>query len=260
MGVVLRSMIWILGVLGLVIGSFLNVLIWRLNDEKAPKFWQGRSLCPKCKHTLSWRDNIPLLSFILLAGKCRYCRKPISLQYPVVELTTAVVTILVGFGGLSDSGELRNLSWTLGTLAISWAFIVIFFADWIYGLIPDEMEVVIVVVTILRDLSDLRILGQNALVGVVCALAFFLVVLATKFRGMGLGDVKLAFVMGFLLGFPGALVAFWSSFLLGGAYAMALLLLKRRKFHDTIALGPFLVIGTVVAVLWSRQILQIVGL
>ncbi|MDO8515451.1 MAG: prepilin peptidase, partial [bacterium] len=60
-------------ILGLCVGSFLNVLIWRLNDEKAPKFWQGRSLCPKCKHQLSWKDNIPLLSFILLNGRCRYC-------------------------------------------------------------------------------------------------------------------------------------------------------------------------------------------
>lgn len=248
--------------IGLVFGSFLNVLIWRLDDEKAPKFWQGRSLCPKCKHSLAWYDNIPLVSYLLLGGKCRHCKKKISLQYPIVELTTAVSTVIVGLLTLNNFSFFEFL----GILIITYAFIVIFFADWIYGLIPDEMEIVIVILTALLIVSTTETsliatkMGQNFLVGVVSLLAFFLVVVATKFRGMGLGDVKLAFVIGFLLGWRGALVSFWMCFILGGLFAISLLVLKRRKFRDTIALGPFMVIGTLIAVLWENQILRLIGL
>lgn len=246
----------VLFLFGLVFGSFLNVLIWRLDVDKAPKFWQGRSMCPKCKHSLAWQDNIPLLSYMLLVGKCRYCRKPISLQYPIVELTTAVVTVVVGWITL---GHISLLG-LLGYLIVSYAFIVIFFADWIYGLIPDEMEIVIVVVSALGYLGNLGILSVNLMVGLASAAAFLLIVVATRFRGMGLGDVKLAFVIGFLLGFPLSLLAFWVSFVLGGIFALGLLILHRKKFRDTIALGPFLVLGTLIATLWGRQILQLAGI
>jgi prepilin signal peptidase PulO-like enzyme (type II secretory pathway) len=153
---------------------------------------------------------------------------------------------------------------------ISYSFIVIFFADFIYGLIPDEMEVVIVILTIIYNLQFSQLhqgfAGQaifklipNFVVGLASALAFFLVVLATKFRGMGLGDVKLAFVMGFLLGWRGALVAFWFSFILGGIFAILLLMLRRKNFRETIALGPFMVLGTLIAALWSNKLLAILG-
>lgn len=237
------GLICVLGLFGLIIGSFLNVLIWRLNDEKAPKFWQGRSICPKCKHELSWNDNIPLLSFIVLSGRCRFCQKPISRQYPIVELVTAGATVLtVGF--LSNLSFLSVLSY----LIIVYAFIVIFFSDLEYQLIPDEMVVVIVVLSFLRG---------NLIVGLLAALGFFLVVLATKFRGMGLGDVKLAFAMGLLLGFPAVVVAVWFAFVLGGVFAVGLLLLHRKNIHETMALGPFLVLGTLIAALWSQKILAI---
>ena len=126
-------------IFGLCFGSFLNVLIWRLNDDKAPKFWQGRSLCPKCKHQLSWQDNIPLFSFLSLGGKCRYCHKKISLQYPLVELLTALVTVLLATNFIS--------------LLTAYCFIVIFFSDWIYGLIPDEATIVLTIIGVILNLS-----------------------------------------------------------------------------------------------------------
>ncbi len=219
-------------------------------------------MCPKCKHPLSWRDNIPLLSFVLLSGRCRFCRKPISWQYPVVELATVVVTVIVGFGWLGSLGWLG----VLGVLVIAWAFIVIFFADFLYGLIPDEMEVVIVGAALalkISQIGQIGLIGQiwsDGVAGLVSGLAFLAIVVATRFRGMGLGDVKLAFVMGFLLGFPKVLVAFWFAFILGGVYALFLLGLRRKKIHDTIALGPFLVIGVAIAAGWSGQLLQLIGL
>lgn len=238
-------------IMGLAVGSFLNVLIWRLNDDKVPKFWQGRSICPMCRHELSWKDNIPLLSFLFLKGRCRYCWGKISWQYPVVELVTAGT--FVGIGELGNWGI--GGIWLSGLAAV---FIVIFFSDLIYGLIPDEAVAAGIGLSFLSYLGHLSDLGVATATGIISSLAFFLVVVATRFRGMGLGDVKLAFLMGLLLGWPKTLVAFWSAFVLGGMVAVFLLLLKRTKLSATIALGPFLVIGTIISALWSKQILHLV--
>lgn len=226
-------MILLSAVFGLVIGSFLNVLIYRLNAEKAPQWWQGRSVCPQCKKPIAWFDNIPLLSFVALGGRCRRCRTRISWQYPLVELVTAI-----SFGLIGPSPLL---------LILAAVFIVIFFSDWIYGLIPDEMIIVGSVATIF--------LGPNLLVGIFSALGLFSIVLATKFRGMGLGDVKLAFLMGLNLGWPKILVAFWAAFVLGGLAALMLLLLKKVRLSDRMAFGPYLVLGTIFSALWTGEIL-----
>lgn len=219
---------------GLCFGSFLNVLIWRLNDDKAPRFWQGRSLCPKCKKQLSWKDNIPLVSFLLLNGRCRYCRKKISIQYPLVELLTATITVILGF----------NLY-----LLIAYCFIVIFFSDWIYGLIPDETTLILSIIGILNNLGNLW-------VGLIAFLILLTLFIITKGRGIGFGDVKLIFPLGLLLGWPGIFVMFYTASILGGLYAFILLLLHRKKFGDTIALGPFLIIGTVIALCVKPSLLS----
>lgn len=229
--------------LSLTVGSFLNVLIWRLNEEGVPKWWEGRSLCPRCRKEISWKDNIPLVSFVWLKGKCRWCHKRISWQYPIVELVTAVTFLIIG--------------WQPSMLLIASCFIVIFFSDWVYGLIPDEMVAAAIFLSLLGYLSHLGDLGMAAATGLVSALFFFLIVLVTRFRGMGLGDVKLAFLMGIFLGYPRALVAFWAAFILGGLAAVMLLVLRRKKFSETIAFGPYLVLGTVLSALWTNSILQV---
>mgnify|MGYP001594479764 CR=1 FL=1 len=225
-------MIIFLFIIGLCFGSFLNVLIWRLNNKNVPKFWQGRSICPKCRHILSWADNIPLLSFIFLRGKCRYCKKPISWQYPVVEIITAVLFLLIGF---------HPVIWAIGSV-----FIVIFFSDLIYGFIPDEMIIVGVILSI----------PGNLLVAAGTALPFFIF---AKLKMMGEGDIGLAFLMGLLLGWPKVGVALWSGFIVGGLTAIILILLKKTKISATIPLGPFLILGIIIAVLWSDKIFKIIG-
>lgn len=243
----------VLFLFGLSVGSFANVLTYRLNDEKAPKFWQGRSLCPKCKHQLSARDNIPLLSFLLLHGRCRYCHEPISWQYPLVEASTAVAFVLVWFLSPAEHGLFVKLD----LLAIAATFIVIFFSDLIYGLIPDEMILTGALGALIYNLQFSN-LGPYLLTGILSSFSFLLVVVATKFRGMGLGDVKLAFLIGLLLGWPRTLVSFWSAFIIGGVVAVTLLILRKTKLSATIPLGPFLVIGTLVAALWSKELLTLV--
>ncbi len=236
----------LIGIIGLAFGSFANVLIYRLCDPKAPKFWQGRSLCPKCQKQIAARDNIPLLSFCLLRGKCRWCHRPIGWHYPLVEGLTALSFVLCFV--LTPTAAVTSLLLCL----IAFSFIVIFFADLHYGLIPDEM-------LILSGLAGLAISPAYLLIGLATSLGFFLVVLITWFRGMGLGDVKLALVMGLLLGWPNILVALWVAFVSGGLVATLLLLLKKTKLSATIPLGPFLIVGTLIAALWSQELLTLVG-
>ncbi|MCL5432084.1 MAG: prepilin peptidase [Patescibacteria group bacterium] len=222
--------------LGLIIGSFLNVLIYRLNTPKAPKWWQGRSFCPRCRHQLSWTDNVPLLSFLLLKGNCRYCHKKISWQYPVVELVTAASFAVIGFQPA-----------LLGLAAV---FIVIFFSDLIYGLIPMEMIVMGSFLALILNLVP------NLLTGILSGLIFWFIVRITRGKGMGEGDIYLAFLIGWVMGWPQTLIAFWIAFVLGGAWALALLVLKKVRFSDTIALGPFLVAGVVLAALCAPLLLS----
>lgn len=248
-------MVLILFCLGLILGSFGNVLIYRLNVENVPKFWQGRSICPHCKKNILWQDNIPLLSYILLKGRCRFCHHQIGWQYPVVELITALVFAFIWIFSPTLSPNVK-----LFELSIAFIFIVVFFSDLIYGLIPDEMVGTGVVVAILGRLLFWGDLKSAVLAGLGSGLAFFLIVLFTKFRGMGLGDVKLALLMGVLLGFPQVLVAFWSAFIIGGSAAVLLLILKKVRFSATIPLGPFLVLGVIISALWSDKLLALIGL
>lgn len=226
-------------IIGLCFGSFLNVLIWRLNNKNVPKFWQGRSICPQCRHSLSWMDNIPLLSFIFLRGKCRYCKKAISWQYPIVELVTAIIFALTGFNPV--------------ILALGCVFIVIFFSDLIYGFIPDEMIAAATSIFILSNLGNLSFLG-NLGVAAATAIPFFIF---AKLKMMGEGDIGLAFLMGLLLGWPKVGVAIWSGFIVGGLTAIILILLKKTKISATIPLGPFLIIGIIISILWTNNILAI---
>lgn len=218
---------------GLIIGSFLNVLIYRLNNPKAPKFWQGRSICPGCKRQLSWFDNIPLISYISLLGKCRYCNKKISWQYPLVELLTSIVFAYIGLQPV--------------LLGLACVFIVIFFSDLIYGFVPDEMIILGLI---------LSIGYRNILVAILASLPFLVL---AKFKKMGYGDVTLVFLLGFVEGFPKILVALWIGFIIGGVFAIILLMLRKTKLSATIPLGPFLIIGLLISALWSNQILKLLG-
>jgi len=142
---------------------------------------------------------------------------------------------------------------------IAYIFIVIYFSDLIYGLIPDEMILVGLVLGFINLLGNTNSLVNGVFSGMIASVLFLAVFLLTKQRGMGFGDVKLAFLMGLILGWPKILVAFWFAFVVGGGVALVLLLLRKTKLSATIALGPFLIFGLVVSALWSDVFLRFVG-
>jgi len=241
---------------GLAVGSFLNVLIDRLpKDESVIK---GRSYCDRCKKPLLWYDLIPLLSFLILKGKCRNCHSPISYFYPTVELITGVIFVFL-FIFLPQENikyQISNIKYVISLiyyLFITSSLIIIFFTDLKYGIIPDK----IVYPAVLVSLFYLFIIHNSLfLIHVMSALGaflFFLILyLGTKGRGMGFGDVKLVFLLGLFLGWPKVIVAFYIAFLTGAVVGCILILWgKKRLTGGTIAFGPFLVLGAIISLFWA---------
>lgn len=226
---------WFVGLFGLAAGSFLNVLIDRL--PRGRNVIMGRSQCDYCGKTLRWFELIPLISFLVQRGRCRRCHKKLSWQYPIVELVTAV-----GFIFLAPS------YWIIFS-----SLLVIYMADLKYQIIPDSM----IVVGVIGVIGAMGVIGGNVMAGIGASLFFFLLWLITHGKGMGLGDVKLAFLMGLLLGFPNIIIASYSAFLTGATSGVILILLGKKKLKEKIAFGPFLVTGTVVALMWGEQVMTV---
>ena len=175
-----KEMIFLTFCGGLLIGSFLNVLIYRL--PRGLSFTKGRSFCPKCKKQINFSDNIPLMSFVLLKGRCRFCHSSISWRYPVVELTTGVLFVLAAQNKLGRLGELRLLGVGdfLLTILLFSGLIVIFFIDLEHQIIPDEIIFPLIVLFSLRQffpfptsLSSFSLLTSHSLLQLFSLLCFY---------------------------------------------------------------------------------------
>lgn len=221
--------LFILGV-GLALGSFLGALTHRLPRKET--FVSGRSRCDQCASQINWYDNIPLLSFLLLGGKCRNCHKPISIRYPLIELATAL-----GVLGI----YILNLEFPIFLIVILLITISIFVIDLEKKIIPDELIFTGLGVTALAI-----ILGWNGSFylhffgGFASGLFLLLIHLITRGGGMGLGDVKYALFAGTFLGWPKAAPWLFLSFLTGAAVGVILILLGKAKLGKHIAFGPYL--------------------
>lgn len=254
-------------ILGLCVGSFLNVLIDRLPQGERIG---GRSRCDYCKRQLAWSDLIPVVSYVVAGGRCRYCKKRVSWYYPLVELLTSGV--FVGIFIFSISAEIPRLPFdftqgslgmTISAYAIASALIVIFFADLKYHIIPDEATFALIIFSLLSIFSSypphllppLHLLLSNLIGGVSLLLTIYFIFFVTRGRGMGFGDVKLAFAMGFLLGLSGGFLALYIAFVTGGIVGLALLLLRKKGLKSKLPFGPFLVLGTAAMLLAGKAIM-----
>ena len=248
--------------LGLCVGSFLNCVIYRLEQKKSLK---GRSFCPRCEHKLCWKDLFPVFSFLFLGGKCRYCKAKISWQYPAVELVTAMIFLLISKYTINFTRA--NFVVYLGLLFyfyIARALIIIFVYDLKHYIIPDKILFPAIFLTFLNLIFNFKFLPAQAGKILNCAAAaalasgFFLAVfLITKGRGMGFGDVKLATLMGLLLGFPNILVALFLDFFFGAIMGIILMVAKKKSLKSEIPFGPFLIAGTFLSLFWGSEIIQL---
>lgn len=238
---------------GLILGSFLNCIIYRL--ETGQSFVKGRSFCPHCKETLQWHDLIPVLSFLYLRGKCRYCKTEISWQYPLVEIATALLFL---FLFISRYNFLFNI-------LIVPALIIIFVYDLKHYIIPNKVIYPAIIGIFLWQLiftishfhSYFINIFITALYSAVGAALFFLaIVLITRGKGMGIGDIKLAFLMGFILSWPDILIALIVAFLLGAAVGLFLILLGKKSMKSEVPFSPFLITGFFLALFFSERIID----
>lgn len=238
-------MILIAAVLGAVVGSFLNVVIHRL--PRGESLVRPGSRCPRCGTGIHWYYNLPLLGWLIVRGKCAECHQPISARYPAVEALTAVCFILPVT--LGSSGWRVVLEWAFLAILIAIAFI-----DLEHQIIPN----VIVLPAAAAGLAAAIALEPKHwwefLIGSACAAVFLLLLALIWPGGMGLGDVKMALLMGAVLG-RYVIVAVFLGFLFGGLVGILLILLGLRGRRDRIPFGPFLAMGSAVALLWGEKIL-----
>lgn len=233
--------------LGFVVGSFLNVVICRLQTDES--FVGGRSHCTRCNKQIRWYDNIPLLSFLVLRGKCRDCKDGISWQYPLVELGTGLIFVLIGWVFFS----LENTqTWLLTAfyLALFSLLIIIFVYDWLTLYIPMVTVWIAIALVIAYNLA-MTIVGNvswNALLSLILSgagafLFFYALVALSHETWMGMGDAYLAFLVGLVSGWPGVLWALTFSFGLGAIVGLALVAWGSKGMKSQIPFGPFLVLG-----------------
>ena len=241
---------------GLVVGSFLNCVIYRLNTKES--FLFSRSHCPKCHHILKWYDLIPILSFIIVKGKCRYCQKKISWQYPLVEIATGIVFLLILNYELRIMNYGFNLEIMLNSLFLilnSCFLIVIFVYDLKHYIIPDKI-IYPAIITALIFNFQFSIFNSSILSGLGAAGFFFLFWLISRGRWMGFGDVKLGFFMGLFLSWPNILVALFSAFFIGAIIGIGLIALGKKTLKSQVPFAPFLVIGTFIALFFGKEIIN----
>lgn len=235
------------GLVGIAFGSFLNVLIDRM--PRGEDVVVKPSHCDYCKKPLRWFELIPLFSFLLQGGRCRRCHRQLSWQYPLIELVTGL-----GFAAVYSLGFTSVFDLSL-RCAIFAAGLVIFMIDRKHQIIPDSMLVVMLLATVGLALP---LSWHDRLVHVITSIScggFFLALwLGTKGRGIGFGDVKLAFVLGLLLGFPGALIACYVAFLTGAIWGVILMIIHKARLKSRIAFGPFLLVGIVVSYVFGAAI------
>lgn len=234
-------------VFGLIAGSFLNVVIVRFDDWLS--IVKKPSHCPNCKTRLAWRDLIPLLSFISLRGKCRYCAKPISWQYPLVELITASL-FAAGYYLiflLSDLTLWQQLISSLGYILTISALVVIFFHDLYEMMIPDVMNNVLIVGATLFSVGFYFSATSSFFGALLGFLPIALLVYPSKGRWMGEGDVKLSAGLGLLVGYPAVIVYLALAFILGGVFGAVGLLTKTVNLKTAVPFAPFLIIGALSA-------------
>ncbi len=242
----------ILILFGLTWGSFLNVVIYRLPRNLS--LIRPPSSCPRCQSRIKFYDNIPVLSFILLGGKCRSCGAPISFSYPLVELITAMSFLILH----------AQYSWSLHFFASSVfasALIVLGFIDFFHQLLPDEITLPGLLLAIVYSLFRKDLNLRQSLIGAVVGAAFLLAIyvgyfLLRKKEGLGLGDITMMLLIGAFLGWARALLTLIVASLVGSAVGLFLIYGRKKDFQYSLPFGTFLAPAAFFSLLWGEKIIK----
>lgn len=252
---------WILlwFIVGSCLGSFVLATVERI---KRGSSLRGRSACFACHQNLAWYDLVPLVSYLLLGGKCRNCHQVIPRRTWYWELAFGTVVAIVAAAGSLFS---VTLTYQLVYLSVFGFLSLVFVIDLLTGYIPDLLTYPAIIATLLiligiafytqvGPFEAFKFLAPRLLAGLIPAAIFSLLIVITKGRAMGWGDVKLMIFMGLVLGFPAIIVGLYISFILGALVSSHLLLIHRKKLNQAVPFGPFLSLGTIISLIWADQI------
>lgn len=263
---------FLLFIFGASIGSFLNVVSLRYEPERfllSPKIIGGRSHCPKCKKTLHWFELIPLLSFIVQGGRCRNCKASLNFQYPFVEILSGLIFVFIPcviykFGLPPAAYYLLSAIWIFVFLTL----LLITLIDARLSIIPDEANVFLGVLglislplinrlsdsaqgSFLGSFSSMFSFSTNVWVSHVSGaffalLVFGAIIIITRGRGMGMGDVKLVAPLGLLFGWPDIILLVALSFIIGSIFGVYVMIFKHKNLKSAVPFGPFLALAATV--------------
>lgn len=266
----------VLTVLGLCLGSFVNALVWRVHEQETEKgkkkpnakrlkdlsIMKGRSMCPHCKHELGVKDLLPVISYLSVGGKCRHCRKPISQQYPLVEIATAGLFILTYLYWPLPLHGWQSVVFGLWLL-IETGLMALAVYDLKWYLLPNRMLYPLSVIAGLVAVINIGTASHvgKALLDTVLAVAvgggiFYVLFQISSGRWIGGGDVKLGWMLGLLVSTPArSMLLIFAAALLGSFISLPLLAAKKLKPNSTIPFGPFLILAAVVVQLFGHSVL-----
>ena len=264
----------ILIVFGLAFGSFINALVWRVHEQSRPKkkrvasdselsIYRGRSMCPHCQHTLAWYDLLPVVSWALLRGKCRYCHKPISAQYPIVELTTAgLFTSSYVFWPFALVGAVSYLLFGLWLVCLV-MLVALAVYDLRWMLLPNRIVFPLTAVSVVYAGLSAVVADdpkQSILLSVVSLLIaggiFYVLFQISAGKWIGGGDVKIGFALGLLLGLPQfAFLMLFLASIIGIVVSLPTIIFKKVGLKGQIPFGPALIVATVVVKLFGASII-----
>ena len=239
-------------ILGLIVGSFGNVCIYRIPRNESIIY--PASHCPKCRTTIKPVDNIPLLSYILLKGRCRNCGSKISIQYSIVEFLTGIIYLIIYLiYGLS----IQSLIYII----LSSALIIIAFIDLNELIVPDVISLPGIAAGLILSFFVPYISFINSALGVVIGGGIILIIglvgsMIFKKEAMGGGDIKLAAMIGAFLGWRYTIISLFLGFFLGALAGIFLILSKIKSREDMVPFGPFIALGSLITLLWGEKILS----
>lgn len=241
----------IIFILGTIVGSFLNVFIYRIPRKEGLTFPSFH--CSKCFKPLKWYELIPILSFFIQGGKCRYCKERVTLQYPFVEILNGFTYLtLYNYFGV-------GLQFVFYAIIID-ILIIISFIDYNFRIIPSKLNILLLISTFIYKLFqfllyDISPYFLNSIIGLIASSGIFLLLFIISKGGVGGGDIKLMGVLGFILGAELSFLNMFLSFFIGAIASILLIVLKIKRRKDSIPFAPFISIAFMITILWGRDII-----
>jgi len=239
-------------ILGLIVGSFSNVCIYRIPKNESIVY--PASHCPKCHSSIKPVDNIPLLSYILLKGRCRNCKSKISIQYPIVEFLSGLIYLIIY---LTYGLSIQSLIYII----LSSALTIIAFIDLNEQIVPWVISLPGIVLGFILSFFVPYISFVNSALGLVIGGGIILSIrlagsVIFKKEAMGIGDIELAAMIGAFLGWKYIIISLFLGFFLGALVGIILIMLKIKSREDTVPFGPFIVLGSLITLLWGENIIS----